>query len=633
MIEKKYLKDNKILLKEFDFENNTDIDISSITMGMNCRIWWKCKQGHSWQASPNNRQRTGCPICAGKQILHGFNDLESQNPDIAAEWYVEKNDKLPSDVTAKSSQKAWWKCKKGHSWQARISNRVSLGRGCPFCSNQKILDGYNDLITIHPELSEEWDYKKNDITPNTVGAGSTYKAWWKCNKFGHSWQAEITDRVHGNGCPFCSGRKTLKGFNDLATVRPDLVQEWNYDRNDLLPNEVTCGSFKKVWWRCSKGHSWEAVIYSRKSGNGCPYCAGTMVLTGFNDLATVKAELLDEWDYSKNKDESPQTVSAGTSRLVWWKCDKGHSWKASVASRVSGRKCPVCTGRKVVKGFNDLTTINPLLAEEWDTEKNSENPDSVTSGSSRKFWWKCSKGHNWKATVAGRMSGTGCPYCVGKDILPGFNDLKTKHPDVIAKSWDYEKNTDIDPNSIASTSRISAWWKCDKGHSWQSKVSDAVRNGCPICSNRRVLVGYNDLKSIHPDIARDWDYESNGSLTPEDVTFMTGRTVHWMCSVGHRYKLSVYCRHQGVSCPYCAGRLALKGFNSLADQTRDYTKEWDYERNVDLSPDEILPHSNRKVWWKCPNGHSYRSNLNAHNKGHGCPYCSGQLPSRTRIVP
>ena len=629
---------NPELAMEWDTEKNAGRNSEDVMPGSGIRAWWKCSEGHSWDAIINTRavRGYGCPYCEGRKAWPGYNDLATTMPEVAAQWDYERNGDLkPTEILSGCDKKVWWICSRGHSWKTAVYHRKA-GHGCPKCEalSANVRQGENDLASYNPELALEWDYEKNQFTPDELTYASKEPVWWKCTH-GHTWQATINARVFKErGCPYCAGQKVWTGFNDLVTTNPELALEWDYEKNgEWTPENVTAGKDMKVWWRCSKGHSWEAVIYSRKNGNGCPYCAGTMVLTGFNDIATVKPKLLDEWDYSKNKDESPQTVSAGTSRLVWWKCDKGHSWKASVASRVSGRKCPVCTGRKVVKGFNDLTTINPLLAEEWDTEKNSEKPDSVTAGSSRKFWWKCSKGHNWKATVVGRMSGTGCPYCVGKDILPGFNDLKTKHPDVIAKSWDYEKNTDIDPNSIASTSRISAWWKCDKGHSWQSKVSDAVRNGCPICSNRRVLVGYNDLKSIHPDIARDWDYESNGSLTPEDVTFMTGRTVHWMCSVGHRYKLSVYSRHQGVSCPYCAGRLALKGFNSLADQTRDYTKEWDYERNVDLSPEEILPHSNRKVWWKCPNGHSYRSNLNAHNKGHGCPYCSGQLPSRTRIVP
>ena len=90
----------------------------------------------------------------------------------------------------------------------------------------------------------------------------------------------------------------------------------------------------------------------------------------------------------------------------------------------------------VIKGVNDLESINPLLAGEWDFERNSVTPDSVTAGSSKKFWWKCSKGHGWRTTVAARMGGTGCPFCVGKEIMPGLNDLKTMHTDVVDNYWE-----------------------------------------------------------------------------------------------------------------------------------------------------------------------------------------------------
>ena len=629
---------NPELAMEWDIEKNTDRNPEDVMPGSGTRVWWKCKEGHSWDAIINTRavRGHGCPYCEGRKAWPGFNDLATTMPEVAAQWDYEKNGDLkPTQILSGCDKRVWWKCSRGHSWKTAVYHRKA-GHGCPKCEalSANLKQGENDLASHDPELALEWDYDKNIFKPEELSYASKQEIWWKC-AHGHSWQATINARfIRKRGCPYCAGQQVWQGFNDLATTHPELAAEWDYEKNaGLVPEEVTAGKDMKAWWLCSRGHSWEAFIYSRKAGSGCPVCSGNTLLPGFNDLATVKPELVAEWDYDRNTDMTPDTVSAGTSRKAWWKCDKGHSWRASIVSRVGGNNCPVCAGKMVIKGVNDLASINPLLAGKWDFERNSVTPNSVTAGSSKKFWWKCSKGHVWRTTVAAMMGGTGCPFCVGKEIMPGLNDLKTMHPDVVDNYWDYGKNADVDPNTIASSSKVKVWWKCGKGHSWKSKVCDAVHNGCPICSNRRVLVGYNDLKSVHPELAADWDYERNGSLTPEKVTYSTGRKVHWICSVSHRYELSVYSRHTGVGCPYCSGRLALKGFNSLADQSRDYTKDWDYERNVDISPDEILPFSNRKIWWKCPNGHSYRSNLNAHNKGHGCPYCSGQLPSRTRIVP
>ena len=121
-----------------------------------------------------------------------------------------------------------------------------------------------------------------------------------------------------------------------------LLREWDTARNaPLTPQAVTYGSHTPVWWRCENGHEWEAVVYTRTHGSGCPFCAGKKAQAGFNDLATQYPELARQWDYTKNIPVLPADVTTGSHRLVWWKCEKGHSWRASVRSRVSGNGCPV----------------------------------------------------------------------------------------------------------------------------------------------------------------------------------------------------------------------------------------------------------------------------------------------------
>ncbi|MBQ3109742.1 MAG: zinc-ribbon domain-containing protein [Clostridia bacterium] len=127
---------------------------------------------------------------------------------------------------------------------------------------------------MNSNLAEEWNYEKNNgLTPLDVLPNSNKKVWWKCGK-GHEWQALIADRNNGRGCPYCTGKKVLKGYNDLQTVNPTLAKEWNYDKNgELTPMEVAPNSGKKVWWKCSKGHEWQAIIQNRNRGRGCPICA------------------------------------------------------------------------------------------------------------------------------------------------------------------------------------------------------------------------------------------------------------------------------------------------------------------------------------------------------------------------
>lgn len=194
-----------------------------------------------------------------------------------------------------------------------------------------------------------------------------------------------------------------------------LMAEWNWEKNTeqgFDPKKLTCGSHIKVWWKCSKGHEWQSVIYGRSLGYGCPYCSGRNVIKGQTDLQTLNPTLAKEWNYEKNNGLTPADVTSNSNKKVWWKCSEGHEWQAIVNDRSNGTGCPYCAGQKVIKGYNDLQTVNPTLAKEWNYEKNNGlTPVDVMPNSNKKAWWKCSKGHEWQATPANRNNGSGCPYC------------------------------------------------------------------------------------------------------------------------------------------------------------------------------------------------------------------------------
>lgn len=195
----------------------------------------------------------------GSNVLKpGINDLRTVNPPLAAEWDTERNGGLrPEDVMAGSEKKAWWKCSFGHSWRAAVYSRNSNGRGCPFCTGQKVLQGFNDLETLNPALASEWDYEKNaPVTPRMVTKASSRKFYWVCG-LSHSWRDTVSHRHLGRGCPYCAGQKLLAGFNDLLSTHPQLAAEWDHEKNgSLTPSDVMAGTEKKVWWKCSEGHSW-----------------------------------------------------------------------------------------------------------------------------------------------------------------------------------------------------------------------------------------------------------------------------------------------------------------------------------------------------------------------------------------
>ncbi len=198
--------------------------------------------------------------------------------------------------------------------------------------------------------------------------------------------------------------------------RESLLHEWDAEKNDgLTPKDVKMGGHYKAWWRCARGHIWQASVYTRKGGSGCPYCAGRSVWRGENDLASQRPDLAAQWHPVKNGDLTPEQVTIGSHRKVWWVCGKGHEWQSDVRTRVNGAGCPYCANRAILHGENDLYTTHPDLCREWNFEKNNGlTPAVLTAGSHKKVWWRCGQGHEWQAAVVSRAQGTGCPVCAGR---------------------------------------------------------------------------------------------------------------------------------------------------------------------------------------------------------------------------
>jgi DNA-directed RNA polymerase subunit RPC12/RpoP len=437
------------------------------------------------------------------------------------------------------------------------------------------------MLTDCPDLMRQWDYAKNgDVLPEKFTAGSGYKAWWVC-KMGHSWQTSINKRHQGTGCPYCTNRLVLKGFNDLKTLNPELALQWNYKKNGALtPEDVTSGTHRKVWWSCSEGHEWEAVVVSRVAGeHGCPYCAGLRAIKGVNDLETLRSDLASQFDSKKNQDISLSEIAIASNKRLWWLCDKGHSWQATANTRQKSG-CPVCAGKAVLAGYNDLQTLNQTLAAEWDYDKNTLKPTEVTLTSGKRVWWRCSKGHSWITAVAHRKHGSICPYCSGRTAITGENDLATVRPDIAAE-WDYDKNGDYTPEQFLPQSGKAFWWKCKHGHSWKVPIQQRyIGTGCPYCAGQIVIKGQNDLRHLYPQIAEQWDYEKNNKNSDE-FHAQSNQYAWWLCADGHSWRAIIANRTKlGRGCPYCAGKLAIPGETDLLTLCPELATEWDYDKNT-----------------------------------------------------
>ena len=480
----------------------------------------------------------------------------------------------------------------------------------------KLIVGVNDLATVKPELAKEVS-PNSKIKATEITFSSNKKLLWRCSK-GHEWKGTVNHRCQGCGCPYCSNKKILAGFNDLATTNPDLAKQVS-PNSEIRATEVTTNSGKQMLWMCSNGHEWEARVYSRSKGNGCPYCSGGRATVGVNDLATVKPELAKE--VSPNSEIKAMEVTIGSGKRLLWICGIGHEWEASVAVRSKGRGCPYCSNRKVLLGFNDLTTTNPELAKEVSPDSKIKASE-VTVSSGKKLLWICNNGHEWEATVANRSNGNGCPFCSNNKVLPGFNDLSTTSPELAKR---VSPNSKIRAIEVTTCSNKKLLWVCSRGHEWEATVYDRSQGrGCPYCSNKRILIGFNDLGTTNPELAKE--VSPNSEIKATEVTAGSDKKLLWRCRKGHEWESTVNDRSQGKGCPYCSGRNAIVGVNDLAHTSPELAKE--VSPNSKIKSTKITAGSKKQLLWICSMGHEWGATVYDRSQGNGCPYCSNH-----RVLP
>lgn len=197
------------------------------------------------------------------------NSLEIMFPEVAKQWSTRNFPLLSKDVSYGSNKKVWWRGECGHEWQASPHSRTGKNSpGCPYCSGNRVLAGFNDLASRFPEIAAEWSEKNYPLRPDEVTAFSNKKAWWK-GKCGHEWYALISSRSDGHGCPYCEDHKLLKGFNDFASQYPQLAKEWS-EKNKVGADAVTSSKAGLFWWHCpSCGGEYSAWISSRIDGSRC----------------------------------------------------------------------------------------------------------------------------------------------------------------------------------------------------------------------------------------------------------------------------------------------------------------------------------------------------------------------------
>lgn len=408
--ERALMKHYPQLAKEWHPTKNQHLDLKTISVGSQKRVWWQCEHGHEWESIVANRIRQeNCPICQKESKLRE-GSFGVRHPDLINEWHPTKNETLtPFDVLAKSNQKVWWQCEHGHEWQASPNVRYTT-KGCPICrKNQK------KLSLIHPEYESWFDAKKNaPLQYEELLTTSNEPIWWCCDH-GHQRQVTVKSFLKRPYCKTCRELEMNDFKDSLAQCHPELLLEWHPMKNqELSPHYLKATSTQSVWWQCNRGHEWEAKIAVRSYGAGCPICRKEQRLA-YQLEETSLSVLQQEWHPTKNVTDRLETCFPSGRQEVWWRCRDprcGHEWEDSVIRRLKGHGCPEC---RIL--MDSVAHHYPNLAKQWCVEKNLPlKVDRFYHKSAKTVWWQCNQGHFYRRTLATQLLYPTCPKCTKQQV-------------------------------------------------------------------------------------------------------------------------------------------------------------------------------------------------------------------------
>ena len=586
-------------------------------------------------------------------------------PWLLEEWDYEKNAALgifPDKVASQSNSKAYWKCKFGHKWEAKISNRYH-GRGCPECRKRLktsfpeqalfyyVRKKFPDAINSYKDIFDHGMELDIYVPSQKVGVEYDGIAWHKdesLEKERHKYEickrhsiflirvkenrdhwkldSDVADVIIPMRKPFSSDRS--KYFNLNKIIREVLRYLFDYDVSQLFfsPSPDSNPAFESIF-----GPKVNTDVNSRRDQSAI--YENYLVNYEHNSMGELFPETAKMWHPTKNGELTPYMFSPHSAVCVWWRGECGHEWENPITVMTRGYACPFCAGQKVLKGFNDLPSKYPEIAAQWHpTANGSDCPDMFTFGSGHSAYWLCPTcGQTWKTSISNRtLAKTNCPYCAHEKPIKGVNDLVTIRPQLISE-WDYEKNTELDPSEFLPNSNKTVWWTCSKcGYSYKASIINRNKGtGCARCAGQILISGKNDLATLFPEVAKEWDYDENKGLEPSQVFAQSNKKYHWVCRLGHKWEAAPNSRALGRGCPYCAGNKVWIGFNDLATTNPEIAARWHPTLNGDKLPTTISKGYARKVWLLCPDcGNAYDTYIGNIIKGYGaCPYCS---PRKTR---
>lgn len=448
----------------------------------------------------------------------------------------------------------------------------------------------------HPEQACKWDYYLNNsnglLQPIDYMPASNQKAWFACGELGHPpFIASIKDMSNDkNGyCRMCRNHLTI-GKNDMQTLHPELLIEWDYRKNMQdgfgYPFQYLPTSNARIHWKCSHcGHEWVAPIKSHvKSGLYCRSCSVKVRILNerirkssddsFISIVDAHPDIVKYWDYDRNNKDgllNPEYYSEFSGISAWFHCDNPmhKPWKTLLSNISRGSWCPQCSHNAPSYDYN-FAYCHPEYEIYWNYMMNDwmglKSPENYLPSSKKYAYWRCPYGHlMYRRIDLVSNNGLQCEHC--KQEWMKNNSLFAKYPE-LCNEWNNEKNDDLKPEDFTEGSNKKVWWHCDNPNhdSFKQSIVSRTHDGsrCPQCMHKKPSPDYN-LAVICPEILDEWDYKKNDK-PPESYTPHSNHKVHWICHEGHEFIASIKERtgHDRTGCPQCS-HLVSNEENELAD--------------------------------------------------------------------
>lgn len=335
----KHIIDDEELMMQWDWNKNNELglDPKKIAYRSHIQAWWRCRIGHSYKKKVYDKtysKRDACPICNGKQVLPGFNDLATTNSILAKQWHPTKNNNLtPQMVTAYSNKKVWWQCEFGHEWESSVANR-SIGRNCPICSKE--------MRTSFPEQAILFYLNKTTPVQN------------RCTTFGKEIDVYLPE--YKIGIEY-NGKYWHKNKTEIDKNKVDFFRNKGIRIISVIEAEDNIISYDTIQYIYDKTLDWciinllkiigiNDVLIDTKKDRFLIYDQ-YITMKKKNSFGEHYPQLAEEWLQEKNGKLTPYMVSCSSNKIVWWKCkDCGHEWEASVNGRSNGSGCIKCSNKK-----------------------------------------------------------------------------------------------------------------------------------------------------------------------------------------------------------------------------------------------------------------------------------------------